>query len=164
MNEYIRDVVDRYRNRGILVDTNILLLLFVGATNRDRIRQFSRTKQFAESDYDLLVALLNEFDKVITTPNILTEVSNWIGYLKEPERQLCFSIFAQGISSLEENYVKSSVICQASEFMGFGLTDCSIKEMARGKYLVLSDDLKLVNNLHSTGIDAINFNNLRNFS
>lgn len=41
----------RYRQKGILVDTNILLLWFVGAVNRDRISQFKRTQKFSPEDF-----------------------------------------------------------------------------------------------------------------
>jgi rRNA-processing protein FCF1 len=164
MNEYIYDAVNRYTNKGILVDTNILLLLFVGTTNRARIERFKPTRQFTEEDYNLLVQFLNEFSKVVTTPNILTEVNSFINKLGEPEKQSCLSVFSQGISqSLSEVYKESQIICQAAEFIRFGLTDCGIREVAREDYLVLSDDLQLVNSLHADGIDAINFNHLRQF-
>ncbi len=163
MNEDVVNTINRYKSRGILVDTNILLLLFVGTTNPTRIRRFKRTQQFTEADYDLLVALLDEFSKIITTPNILTEVNSLINQLGEPERQLCLSIFAQGIGTLEENYQESSIIGRSPEFTRFGLTDCGIKEVAREQYLVLSDDLRFINSLYAAGIDAVNFNHLREY-
>ena len=46
MTNYLDSLFARYRQKGILVDTNILLLLFVGSVNRKRISQFKRTQQF----------------------------------------------------------------------------------------------------------------------
>ena len=47
-----------------------------------RITTFKRTQQFVEEDFQLLRLLLGYFDKIITTPNILTEVSNLAGHLE----------------------------------------------------------------------------------
>ena len=95
MSDPFLKLVNRYATKGVLVDTNILLLYFVGTVNRDRIERFKRTKTFTTNDYDVLVRLLSIFQKIVTTPNILTEVSNFINQLGEPERSRCYSIFCQ---------------------------------------------------------------------
>lgn len=87
-------LINRYTSKGILVDTNILLLYFVGGIRRSRISQFNRTKQFNTKDYDLLIALLSDFRTVATTPNILTEVSSFIDKLGEPDRASCYLYLA----------------------------------------------------------------------
>ncbi|MGB3691666.1 MAG: PIN domain-containing protein [Spirulinaceae cyanobacterium] len=112
---------------GILVDTNILLLWFVGAVNRSRISKFKRTKQFLPEDYDLLVRILSYFSKIVTTPNILTEVNSLANQLGQPERFQCFSKFAQGVAKLDEFYVESQTAVSVKNFTEFGLTDCGIK-------------------------------------
>lgn len=72
MKEYIHNIFNKYRKKGVIVDTNILVLWFVGSVNRSRISQFNRTEKFAPEDYDLLVNILSNFGNIITTPNILT--------------------------------------------------------------------------------------------
>lgn len=152
----------RYRQKGILIDTNILLLYFVGTVNRQRISQFKRTQQFIPEDYDTLLAIINYFSKkIVTTPNILTEVNSLANQLGEPERSQCFTLFSQNISSLEEFYNESKIIVQHEKFIKFGLTDCGIINLVRDKYLVLTDDLKLANYLQKEAIDTVNFNNIR---
>lgn len=151
----------RYRNKGILIDTNILLLYFVGSVNRERITKFSRTKRFIPEDYDLLIQILNRFQKFVTTPNILTEVSNLANQLGEPDRSQCFSQFAQCTSILDEFYVESQTIAATEKFVKFGLTDCGIVSLVRDKYLVLTDEFPLANYLQSIGVDVINFNHIR---
>ncbi len=69
----------RYKRKGVLVDSNLLLLLFVGLFDPARIKKFKRTGHFSEVDFRLLVNFLAYFDKAITTPHILTEVSNLAG-------------------------------------------------------------------------------------
>jgi len=163
MTEYITDLVTRYRRKGVLIDTNILLLWFVGATNRERIARFNRTSKFAPEDYDLLNKLFQSFARVVTTPNILTEVSNLLNQLGEPERSQCFSIFARDIGQLDEIYKDSLTIAATDKFSKFGLTDCGIVNVAKDNYLILTDDLKLASYLQKLGIDTINFNNIRTY-
>lgn len=150
-----------YHQKGILIDTNILLLYFVGTVNRERITRFNRTQQFVPEDYELLLKILSYFSKIVTTPNILTEVNSLANQLGEPERSQCFTIFAQEIIVLTESYTESKVIATNSRFAKFGLTDCGIINLAKDRYLVLTDDLKLANYLLSEGVDTINFNNIR---
>lgn len=161
MKEYIRSLFSKYKQKGILIDTNILLLWFVGSTNRARISLFNRTEKFLPEDYDTLMEILSFFSKKVTTPNILTEVNSLVDKLAEPERSGCFSIFARDLTILDELYIESSIATQTEKFTKFGLTDCGIINVARDRYLVLTDDLKLANYLQKLGIDTVNFNNIR---
>jgi rRNA-processing protein FCF1 len=161
MKDYIRELFEKYKRKGILVDTNILLLWFVGTVNRSRISQFNRTEKFIPEDYDLLGQILSYFSTIITTPNILTEVNSLINQLGEPERSQCLEILAQWITRLDEFYLESLIITQEEKFTKFGLTDAGIIYLARQGYLVLTDDLRLANYLQKVEIDTINFNNIR---
>lgn len=161
MKEVIQNLFENYQQKGILIDTNILLLWFVGSVNRERITRFNRTQTFIPEDYDLLLRILAYFSKIITTPNILTEVNSLTNQLGEPERSQCFAIFAQAIIQIEETYIDSKVAASQPSFTKFGLTDCGIIELSRNRYLVLTDDLRLATTLQKLGIDTVNFNNLR---
>ncbi len=154
-------LLTKYYQKGIVIDTNILLLYLVGIVNRERIPRFKRTAQFIPEDYDLLLQLINSFQKVVTTPNILTEVNSLANQLGEPERSQCLKIFTLLTSQIREEYLESSIVANDDIFSRFGLTDCGIMYLAKDKYLVLTDDLKLSLYLKAQGIDTINFNNLR---
>lgn len=69
-------------------------------------------------------------------------------------------MYTQIISQITEVYLDSSIISSHELFFRFGLTDCGIVLIARDKYLVLTDDLKLHLYLKALGVDTINFNNL----
>ncbi|MBO3463985.1 hypothetical protein G7B40_022045 [Aetokthonos hydrillicola Thurmond2011] len=163
MKDFIRSLFQNYKQKGILIDTNILLLWFVGTVNRSRISQFNRTEKFLPEDYDLLVSILSYFSKIVTTPNVLTEVNSLINQIGEPERSQCYSILAQAMTVLDEFYIKSVDAVQLDNFTKYGLTDCGIVTLAKNKYLVLTDDFKLANYLQKVGIDTINFNNIRTY-
>ncbi|NJL90213.1 MAG: hypothetical protein HC916_10795 [Coleofasciculaceae cyanobacterium SM2_1_6] len=161
-------LVNKYKPKGILVDTNILLLWFIGSVNRQRISQFNRTEKFTPEDYTTLVRVLTSFSKIITTPNILTEISNLvIKDIKKPELPRCFEELTEVLSTeasfkLEEYYIESRIATKVNKISEFSLTDCSILELARDRYLVLTDDSKFAGYLTGSGIDVVNFNNLRN--
>jgi rRNA-processing protein FCF1 len=162
MKDFVRSLFEKYKQKGILIDTNILLLWFVGTVNRERIPKFNRTEKFVPEDYDLLLQILSYFNKIVTTPNILTEVNSLANQLGEPERSKCLSVFAEGVAKLNESYLESTEVVRTDSFTKFGLTDCGIVNIAnKNKYLVLTDDFKLANYLQKIGIDTINFNHLR---
>jgi len=161
MNSYIEKLLQRYSKAGILLDTNILLLYFVGTFDKNEILKFKRTKTFAIEDYFTLIAFLSHFEKVITTPNIITEVSNLSSQIGEHFRTDYFKQFACGIMLLNEFYLPSHDIARMEEFKRFGITDTGILCLAKTNYLVLTDDFKLSQYMQTKGIDALNFNHIR---
>lgn len=161
MTGEIESQLKKYKQKGVLIDANLLLLWFVGSVNRDRIEKFERTQNYNSEDFDLLSKILVYFDKVVTTPNILTEVNSLLGKLRDPEYSKCLAFFANAVTILEEHYVDSQTVVQVNKFTTFGLTDCGIVNLARNKYLVLTDDLRLAVYLQKLGIDTVNFNNIR---
>lgn len=74
-----------HKNSGVIIDSNLLLLLFLAGYDRRQISTNSRLADFTEDDYDLLVQMLKPVRRPVTTPNILTEVSNLSNAV--PERQ-----------------------------------------------------------------------------
>ncbi|NJM00143.1 MAG: hypothetical protein HC924_15690 [Synechococcaceae cyanobacterium SM2_3_2] len=161
---YIQSLISSYCHRGILVDTNILLLFFVGSVNRKRISRFSRTEKYTIDDFELLLSAFKTFSQVITTPHILTEVYNFINQIGDPDRSLCLKEMAhvvQHLPKFQEVLIESKQITKSPGFIKFGLTDCGIQEVAQGEYLVLTDDLRLASYLGSQGLDVLNFNHIR---
>ncbi len=157
MMEHARRLAQKYRSSGAVVDTNILLLYFVGAFDRSLILKFKRPQQFTVEDYDLLLNLLGYFDTIITTPHILTEVSNLSSQLGNGY----FAKFRQAACVLKEQYVPITDILTMPEFPKFGLTDAGIMRIAKNNYLVITDDFRLSQYLQNVGIDTLNFNHIR---
>lgn len=149
-----------YRTRGVVVDSNLLLLLFIGSYERSKIRTSSRLAQFSEDDYEILLRVLEPFRLIVTTPNILTEVSNLSGGIPEGEKEAYFTAFAARLSLLDEQHVGSAAAL-TNRWAKFGLTDAVIATIAKNKYLVLTDDFRLSQSLNADGIHALNFNHLR---
>ncbi len=166
MNDYVTQLIQKYRQAGILLDSNIMLLYVVGSASPLMITNFKRTydRGFTEADFLTLVDLLNHFEKTVTTPNILTEVSNLLGQLPEYLRYEYFAVFANGITVLDEQYLASSTIGATPEFISFGLTDAGVIQLARNSYLLITEDFRLSQYAQSLGVDTLNFNHIRPLS
>ncbi len=161
MKDLVLRLIQKHRKTGVLVDTNILLLYFLGRFSPREIPRFKRTQQFTVEDYGTLFLMLKNFEKLLTTPNVLTEVSSFSGQLADPLRTLYFKRFASEIGLLEERYVESRRVAELPEFVGLGLTDTGILSLSEGAHLVLTDDFPLSQRLQGMGTDVINFNHVR---
>lgn len=161
MSAPLVEVIARYNRIGILVDANLLLLYFVGQLDPDLVSRFKRTQQFSREDFALLTLLLHRFSKIVTTPNILTEVSNLLGQLTGPHRTGLFAAFAHGITLLDEHYVPSTEASAQDGFTRPGLTDAGICRLVERRFPVLTDDLALAVRLRSLQVDVVNFNDIR---
>jgi hypothetical protein len=161
--EFFETLLRRYRGKGLLVDTNVLLLLLVGSIDPKIIGDFKITANqgFTETDYETLQNLIKNFQKVVTTPHILAEVSNHADKFKSESHQRIFSKFISLIDLLEEHFESAKALARSDAFVRFGLTDTAISMLAAKKFLVLTVDLSLAGYLKKKGVDAINFNNLR---
>lgn len=163
MKSEIGELIRNHRLKGILIDSNILLLHVIGMTDPTLVPRFKRTKQFTIDDFDLLQRLLACFSCRVTTPNVLTEVSNLASQLNEPARQICLNRLSEDIQTLDERYERSSEIAGNEDFSKIGLTDTGIKRIAHKQLLVLTDDYRLANRLSSLGTAVLNFNHIRSF-
>lgn len=162
MEDYVRELISRNRRGGVLVDTNLLLLFFTGGYDRGLVERFPRTAdRFVSADFDTLAALLTGFERVITTPHILTETSNLLGQLSGRAKTACFELLARSIPAMRETHVAGEHLARGEPFVKLGITDASIIEVAAEPYLVLTDDFRLYNFLATRGVDVLNFNNIR---
>ena len=159
----MQTLIVRYRPKGILLDTNLLLLLFVGLADSSSIGDFRRIQNhgFTEKEYLLLANIVGAFSKIVTTPHILTETSNFILQHKGQARPAVMETFRKSVESFKERRPESKTLVQSGAFRDFGLTDSAILDLPPKRYLVLSVDLELVVALKKKGVDAINFNHLR---
>jgi hypothetical protein len=70
------ELIAKCRANGLFLDSNLLLLLLIGAVERGLVIRFKRTRVFLQEDYDLLCDVVAQFTRVVTTPHVLAEVSN----------------------------------------------------------------------------------------
>ncbi|MBM4325760.1 MAG: hypothetical protein FJ118_01240 [Deltaproteobacteria bacterium] len=157
----IGDLLVQCRKRTALVDSNLLLLYFIGKYDLNYVGKFKRTKSFSLKDFAVLQQLIRSFKHTVTTLNILTEVINFAGQLGEPAREQCLAKIAEEIKLVPEEYVPSTLASQHPYFAKCGLTDAVIMHAASNKHMVVTTDFTLASLLEAQTIDVINFNHIR---
>lgn len=158
------DVLSKYRSKGVLIDTNLLIGYVIGVLGPEHLSNCRATKAFSVDDFKLLNRFLSQFHSIVTTPHVLTEVSNLAGKLPESLHLPFRTVFQTIIDRLSEESETSKVISGKEDFLRFGLTDTAIAMIAPGRYLVLTDELALSGLLRKRGVDVVNFNHLRSLS
>ena len=156
---YINQLISTYRNKGIVVDANLWILLLVGSYNKATISDFKKTQKYTAIDFDYLYQFLSYF-KIITTPNILTEVVNHTEtFNKQTNGQLFLNL--RRFAELHfESYIPS-LKAMDNVYHKFGLSDSVINNLSNEGYLILTDDFPLYGYLSSIGNPVINFNHIR---
>jgi hypothetical protein len=148
--------------KTVALDTNLLVLLVVGLTNRNYIPVHGRLRAYTVADFDLLNELIGASAGVVVTPNTLTEASDLLRQkIREPARSEIAGVFQALIQKLHERYVSSVAASTREEFLRIGLADSALLEMGKEDVVILSADLDLCVAAEMAGYTAVNFNHER---
>ena len=151
------------RAKGILIDTNLIVLLIVGSVNRERIPFFKRTSSYTPLDWDLLTGILEQIPRRYTIPHVLSEVST-LTDMKGPEREFARDKLREWISLVQELTISSLAACGSPYYQRLGLTDAALGLAAKelGCSVVTSDsDLYVA--LSAEGTPVVKFEDLREY-
>lgn len=150
--------------KGIIVDSNIMLLFLVGNYDINYINMFKRTIKYTKEEYYFIKDLLTIYyykDKVYTSPHILTEISNLSKNIKGDRRIKYFNFFIKILNNVYEVYIEKNKILEFTDLSEFGVTDIGIYEIAKkNNLLVLTDDSSLSEYLSKNYIATINLRNI----
>lgn len=150
MIESVQDLLHRYKRRGALLDSNLLLLLLVGLMDVRAICRFEHTKEYSVEDYERLRCVAEEFDRMVTLPHVLTEVSNLATKLRGSHRQVFPRFLAEFLADAEEDRtVSGRELSLTPTFATLGLPDSAILAAVRQEILLLTAD----DNLTSVAAD-----------
>jgi hypothetical protein len=156
----------QHRGKSVLLDSNLLLVFLTGSLSPSLLGQFKRVSTYTLDDYELLVQLLGSFTTLLTTPHILTEVSNLANSLPEWLKPDWYRNFAALIASqndtpgLRERWTPAAELSRLPEFVAFGITDAALTELS-SQALVVTEDHRLSGVLRSQGVAVLNFGDLR---
>ena len=153
-------LIEKHRGKGALVDTNLLVLLLVGAVNRQRIPKFKRTQGFSIEDFDLLVRLLEHFGTLTATPHLLSQASD-LADLTGRELHQVRETFKLIVDQNDEVFDASRVLVADPIFQRFGLADAAVAKVSARGILVVTSDVQVHLALEHRGWDALNFNHVR---
>jgi hypothetical protein len=152
-------LVQKYRSRGIIVDTNLLLLLAIGLYDTRRISTFKRTNKFDISIFHAVVAVVEQFEQRYTTPYIVAELDNLSRFLRTDEWRAISGIMQRLVPSLIEIYdVGSKGLMAHALHADIGISDCSIAAVP--DVLIFTDDLPFAARMQGLGRDVLNVSHL----
>jgi hypothetical protein len=143
-----------------ILDTNLVLLWLVAKSDPGLLARYKRVQMFTDRDIPLLDQMLGSFQRNLTTPQVLTEVSNFLGQAPPYAQQQLKSTFAEYISARQEIYVRSADLATHRVFLELGLTDCSLED-ASFQHTIITTDYRLTGKIVSMGGRALNFNHAR---
>lgn len=147
----------------LLIDTNLLMLLVVGATDRTYIKAHKRLQDYDENAFDILIEIVAAHEGLVTTPHILAEVSNLSRQIANPARDRIQHTFRQLIHRTEELRIPSADGCSHDQFIALGLTDavalsaCEPDEASDLPIELITADEALYNHALARGLPATLF-------
>lgn len=132
--------------KKLIIDTNLLLLLIIGAIDDGRhIQKSKRLDGYSEEDYQTVLEFMATYDEVSITPYIAAEVSNLID-LSGNVRHRIFEFAREFFKNL--THINSTINDDTlgDTFLSYGLTDNSIIRLIN-EYHVLTNDNRLCEQL-----------------
>ena len=143
--------------RDVIIDTNIFILFLVGQINENKITNYSRNSIYSKEDYYFLLKILSEYDRIITSPNILTEVDNILNRITGEDKYRYLTIVKDIYRQTIEKYLKTDHVSQSWFFDILGVTDSAIIMMAKECDLLISGDSALCDYAKSVNIKTFDF-------
>ena len=143
--------------RDVIIDTNIFILFLVGQINENRIKNYTRNSLYTKEDYYFLLNVLSDYDRIITSPNILTEVDNILNRIGGEDKYKYLVLVKTMYKQTIEKYIKTEMITQNWYFDSLGITDSSILMMAKDCELLISGDRSLCDHAKSLNIKTFDF-------
>lgn len=151
-------------SKGIIIDSNLLILLLVGIYDRNYIPNFKRTRNFTYKDFDILIEFIHKFKHLFITPHILTEVSNLSKQVQEYRLKEYFKHFADILNKMQEISINKNDILNNKYIEILGVTDIGIMEASENNdILFLTEDIVLSNIAESKKLKVINFNYIKDY-
>jgi hypothetical protein len=162
MSTHVELLINKYKSKGILFDANLALLYLIGSYDLGLIGngKYNRLSDYTKEDYHLLLRLKKVFKNVVTTPHVLTEVSNLANDLPESTKMNCLKKFYATFVSIDELHISSMEAAQRADFHFLGLTDSALAHVSN-QHLIVTLDGRLVKKMQESHLEALNFNHLR---
>ena len=125
------------------MDANLLVLLTAGALDPEIIAKHRRLRTFGPEDFERVQEMVSGFERVLVTPNTLTEASNLLGQHREPERSRLLTTLRILIGESHEVVVVSADAARHPSFLRLGLTDAGLLGLVSQNTPLVTVDLDL---------------------
>ena len=158
----LNDLLCKHDSKGVLLDTNLLVLYLVGKYKRDYVTKFKRTNMYTVNDFDWLSEYVSKFAKIVVTPQVLAETWNFIEKIGEHRFVEFLEKTIPLLTLFEEEYIHKNIIMESDGFSYIGITDMSVIQAGKKlDCLVLTDDLRAYSHFLQFEVSTININHLR---
>ena len=144
-----------------LIDTNLLVLLVVGATDRNLIGAHRRARSFIPRDYDEFLQLLAGFDLFWITSHCLAETSNLLAQTDEKKARTLLSGLSRFCMNTRESHLSRERIFADRNFLRLGVADTGFVQKSRSVTCTFTMDVQLYETISRLGRKVINFNHVR---
>lgn len=165
MNTNVYDLIAKYRDKGILIDTNLLLVVLVGNIDQRLVGRIARTETYTREDYERIRDVLAGFNRFIIIPQVLTEAGNLLKRnCPDANTLLDLGLELRRFilhSATRESRPSARRVAVHPVFDNLGYADAAILQAASGRHLVFTDDGSLQSRAFGCGVDVLPFDWLR---
>lgn len=145
----------------LLVDTNLLLLLFVGTASRSCIAAHRRARIHTIDDFVLLKLRIGDAAIFVATPNVLVETAYLIRQFDQARLAPVLEAFRCFAEAATETYASSADAVGSVDFDRLPLNDVSIPNAREPDVTLITDDLHLYRTSAMSGRKVLNFSHER---
>src|SRR6266403_239030 len=89
----------------LVLDTNLLILYFLGIYRPEMISSCNFTSNYSKEDFILLKEYIKLNNIIYITPQIIAELSNQSNFLKEPGLKEYLKLVINELGKIKEDYV-----------------------------------------------------------
>ena len=158
-NKWWSNLIAQCRDSGVLFDTELLLLICVGLYDKLKIAKFKKVNKYDIEDYDALMKVLSNTNKIFVSPQILAELSNHLDMIHEE------NVYYSSMELLKQEleiYIEKDILIQEEYFPKIGFTDMSLMKICEKKNCVLfTADFRLSKICQHRGFQVVNYNEIR---
>lgn len=146
----------------ILIDANALIVLMVGLVNPALVGTHERTSIYKKEDFDALVNLIGDFNRLVVLPNVWTEVDNLLNGFRGDRKWKYITAIKEIIQNSSERYMKSLIGAEHYAFIDIGLTDALLVECSKDCDLLITADSKLADYARANNVKVLDMVGLAN--
>ncbi|MCK5833180.1 hypothetical protein KAH81_05855 [bacterium] len=159
--EYWENIVAKCTRKGILLNTELLLLLCVGIYKRQLVESSKITNKYSVNDFNIVANIAAKFSPLYVSPQVLAEFSNYSDRLGSKVMREFYSSIEKILKGQFEVHIPKDVMIDENYLPVLGFTDVSMMKICEEKGCVLfTADLQL-ESIYSKRIDVVNFNHIR---
>ena len=146
---------------SVLIDTNLLVLLIVGATDKKLIEQHRRTEAFVTRDYDELYGLLKRIRQVLDHVALSGRDVERAQADEQQECSKCPETLAMLCSRTRESCLHKDQVLADGHFLRLGVADTGFMQKAERVNCSITVDVHFYLAISRLGRNVVNFNHVR---